>query len=116
MSTARIAITILAAAMSGCTSSWLPWGQADKELPRRLPDGAVEFACAQGRSLVLRHAADGKSVWVIYPDREFRLDRTGATSVERYTNGLTTLTVEPDGIAIDGDGTRQFAGCKRKGS
>jgi hypothetical protein len=103
----------LSFALSGCSTSWLPWARSDEEQPRRLPDGAVEFQCAQGKTLLVRHAADGKSVFVFFPDRGFRLDRS-ASATERYSNGATTLVVESEGIALDVDGTRQYSECTRK--
>lgn len=114
MRKAVIAIVALGAFLTGCSGSLLPWGRSDREQPQRLPEGAVELACAQGKKLVLRYAPDGKSVWVMYPDRQFRLDRVAASASERYSNGPTSLSVEGDAIAIDGDGARQFADCKKK--
>lgn len=109
-----LSILALSLALSGCSTSWLPWARSDEEQPKRLPEGAVEYQCAQGRTLLVRHAADGKSVWVFFTDREFRLDRSASSTAERYSNGATTLTVESEGIALDVDGTRQYSDCKRK--
>lgn len=110
----RISILALSFALSACSSTWLPWSRSDEEQAKRLPDGAVEFQCAQAKTLLVRHATDGKSVWVFFPDREFRLDRSASSANERYSNGATTMTVESEGIALDVDGTRQYAECKRK--
>lgn len=109
-----LSILALSFALSGCSTSWLPWARSDEEQPKRLPEGAAEFQCAQGRTLLVRHSADGKSVWIFFPDREFRLDRSASSAAERYSNGTTTMTVEPDGIALDIDRVRQYSDCKRK--
>lgn len=109
-----LSILALSFALSACSTSWLPWARSDEEQPRRLPEGAVEYQCAQGRTLLVRHAADGKSVWLFLPDREFRLDRSPSGAGERYSNGPTTMTVEADVVALDVDGARQYADCKRK--
>lgn len=108
-----IAAAALAVLLGGCAGSWLPWGHSDREQPRRLPEGAVELDCAQGRKLLVRHFADGKSAWIILPDREFRLDRAPGPA-ERYTNGATTLSVDGDASSLDIDGSRQYADCKRR--
>jgi len=113
MSKTGIAIVALGALLGGCSGGWVPWGSSDREQPRRLPDGAVELACAQGKRLVVRYVPDGKSVWIMQPDREFRLDRIAAGG-ERYTNGPATLVAEGDAVALDADGTRQFSDCKKK--
>jgi len=107
-------VVAMSAVMTGCGGGWWPFARSDGEQPRRLPEGAVEHACAQGKRLLLRHAPDGKSVWVIYPDREFRLDRLAAGPGERYSNGVSTLIAEVDGISLDSNGIREFAECKRK--
>jgi len=107
-------VVALSAIMTGCAGGWWPFSRSDDEQPRRLPAGAVEYSCAQGKRLLLRHAPDGQSVWVIYPDREFRLDRLATAPGERYSNGVSTLIAEVDGISLDSDGSRQFAECKRK--
>ncbi|MCC6531799.1 MAG: MliC family protein [Burkholderiales bacterium] len=104
----------LAVMLAGCAGGWWPWGGAGREQPVRLPEGAIEYACAEGKRLLVRYAADGKSAWVIYPDREFRLDRAGAG--ERFSNGATTLLLQGDEAMLDADGARQFAECKRKPS
>lgn len=109
-----VVILALSVALSGCSTSWLPWSRSDDEQPRRLPEGAVELHCAQAKTLLVRYAADGKSVWVMLPDREFRLDRGAAAGGERYGNGTTTMLVQAEGIALDIDGTRQFSDCRRK--
>lgn len=114
MSKAGIAVFALSALLTGCSGGWVPWGSSDKEQPRRLPDGATDLQCAQNKRLVVKYSGDGKSVWVLFPDREFRLDRVATSSTERYTNGPTSLTVESDGIALDVDGARQYAGCSKK--
>lgn len=111
----KLSIAVIALALlSGCSGGWRPWGNADREQSQRLPDGAVELSCAQAKRLVVRYAADGTSVWVMLPDRQFRLDRVAGSSAERYSNGASTLTVEGDGIVLDADGARQFSDCKKK--
>jgi hypothetical protein len=109
-----ISILALSFVLSACSTNWLPWARSDEEQPKRLPEGAVEFQCAQAKTLLVRHAADGKSVWIFFPDREFRLDRIASSANERYSNGATTMTVESEGIALDADGTRLYAACNRK--
>jgi membrane-bound inhibitor of C-type lysozyme len=109
-----LSILALSFALSACSTRWLPWARSDQEQPRRLPEGAVEYQCAQDKALLVRHAADGKSVWVFFPDREFRLDQSAAGGAKRYSNGPTTMTVEADVVGLDVDGARQYADCKRK--
>lgn len=113
-SKATVAAIAAAALLSGCTGGWWPFGLGAK--PRdpaaRIPPGATQYLCEGNKRLLVRHTADGKSAWVIYPDREFRLDRAAADG-ERYTNGITTLSVQGEETVLEENGQRLFAGCKR---
>jgi len=111
----QVSVAVIAAAMavSGCSSLW-PFGGGKSEDPNRVPPGVTEYSCAQGKRLLVRYAADGKSAWVIYPDREFRLDRVASGSGERFTNGVSTLATQGDEALLDAEGARQFTDCKRK--
>jgi membrane-bound inhibitor of C-type lysozyme len=116
MDTSRIAAALLATMLGGCSGGWWPFGRSDAELPNRIPAGATEYACAQGKRLLVRHSADGKSAWVILPDREFRLDRVAAGPGDRFSNGVSTLQVQGEEAVLESEGSRQFADCKRKGT
>jgi len=102
--------------LAGCSGGggWWPFGGSSQPAPERIPAGATEYACADNKRLLVRYTPDGKSAWVIYPDREFRLDRVASGSGERYTNGSTTLATQGDEVLLEADGARQFGGCKKK--
>ena len=108
-----IAVTLLAMAASGCSGGWWPFGRSGGEA-NRIPSGASEFVCAEGKRLIVRFDDGAKSAWVFLPDREFRLQQSG--SPDRYTNGVTTLSLQGDSAHLDSEGSRQFADCKRKSS
>ena len=76
--------------------------------------GAVEYTCAEGKRLFVRFTDSGNSAWVFLPDRELRLDRSGAS--DRYSNATTSLSLAGDSAQLDVEGLRQFADCKRKSS
>lgn len=109
--TRTLSTAALVAIVQGCAGSWWPFGSSDGEAGR-IPPGAVEYMCAEGKRLFVRFTDDGKSAWVILPERELRLDRS-ATS-ERYSNATTTLSLVDDNAQLDVEGARQFADCKRK--
>lgn len=116
----QVARTIMATAaaavmLAGCSSGgWWPFGGSSAPDPNRVPEGATEYACADKKRLLVRYAPDGKSAWVIYTDREFRLDRVPSGSGEQFTNGTTTLATKGDEALLDSEGARQFSDCKRK--
>jgi hypothetical protein len=99
--------------LSGCGGSWWPFGGAAGEA-NRVPAGATEYSCAEGKRLLVRFASDQSYAWVYLPEREFRLDRGG--SDDRYSNGASTLSLQGDSIHLDTEGSRLYADCKRKAS
>ena len=110
----QVAAIGAAALLTACAGSgWWPFGGPSADPSTRVPPGATDYRCAGNKRLFVRHAADGKSAWVIFPDREFRLDRASASSGERFTNGGSTLLVNGDEVALEEGGTRLFTECKR---
>lgn len=105
----RAAIVLLLAVLVGGCGSWWPFGSSSTE-SNRVPAGASEFACAQGRTLYVRLDDDRKSAWAILPEREIRLERA---SDDRYVRGSTTLSLQGDAASLDIEGNRTYADCKR---
>jgi hypothetical protein len=101
-------VALLLPVLIGGCSSWWPFGSSG-ELSR-VPAGATEFACAQGRTLYVRFTDDAKSAWVILPEREFRLERSSA---ERYVSETTTLSLQGDEVNLDIEGHRAYVDCRR---
>jgi hypothetical protein len=101
---------LLVSVLGGCGGSWWPFGGSSDE-SNRVPAGASEFVCAQGKRLYVRLPEEGRSAWVILPEREFRLERA---SDGRYSSASTTLSLQGDAASLDIDGQRQYADCKRK--
>lgn len=99
----------LALLTAGC-SSWWPWGGGSGDVPR-VPPGATAYKCDAGKELFLRYLDGGKSVMVIFPEREFRLDRAAGAGTQ-YSNGQTTLTVDAGTAMLQEGGTVSHANCK----
>lgn len=113
MTTTRtLSVVVLIGLVQGCIG-WWPFGSSDGEAGR-IPPGAVEYTCAEGKRLFVRFTDSGNSAWVFLPDRELRLDRSGAS--DRYSNATTSLSLAGDSAQLDVEGLRQFADCKRKSS
>ena len=109
--TPGIAAIAATALLTACAGGWWPWGGNSEDPSTRIPPGATVYNCAGNKRLFIRHAADGNSAWIIYPDREFRLDRT--SSGDRYSNGVSTLTVQGEETMLEEGGARLFTDCKR---
>lgn len=109
----RYASLIFVAGLAGC-SSWWPWGDSGGEVPR-VPPGATAYKCDGGAELFVRYLDGGKSVMVIYPEREFRLDAVETSSGARYSNGRTTLTTKGNAAALDEGSNVVYSNCKSGG-
>ncbi|MCL4802202.1 MAG: hypothetical protein KJ025_21600 [Burkholderiales bacterium] len=103
-----IAGAALALVITGCTS-WWPWGGSSGEVPR-VPAGATAYKCEAGKELFVRYLDGGKSAMVVFPEREFRLDRVDGGN--RYSNGNTTLTVDGPTAMVQEGSTVTHSNCK----
>lgn len=110
------AATLASVLLAGCGGGWWPLsGSQPRPIPE-VPPGAVAYDCEGGKRLFLRYSNDGKSAWVIFPDREFRLDRIPSGSGEQFSNGPTTLATKGEEALLTENGTLTFANCKRRGN
>jgi membrane-bound inhibitor of C-type lysozyme len=103
-------MTLLAAALAGC-SSWWPFGSGTSERPR-WPADATVYKCDANKQLVVRYLDGGKSAMVMLPERDFRLDLTATASGGRYSNGRTTLQTQGPEAFLEEGGQMLFANCK----
>jgi hypothetical protein len=99
--------------LSACGSTRLwPFGESEGRPPG--PQNAAQYQCNGGKRFYLRMHAGGDA-WVILPEREFRLERTGAAPGRRYSNGAAVLELGPEGAAeatLNDGPAIAFAGCK----
>jgi len=102
----------VAALLAGCSTANL-WPFGDESLERSTaPANAVEYRCAEGKKFYLRNIDKGNAVWLILSEREFALQKTTADAGERYSNGVSTLTIK-DGVArLEENATSTYADCK----
>lgn len=99
------------AGLTGCggASLW-PFGERSTELSR-VPANATEYRCNNERRFYARWLENGAAVWVIYPEREFRLDKVAAEGGNRYSNGAAMLENQDGTISLR-DGNVAFTGCQ----
>lgn len=55
---------------------------------------------------------NGNAAWIIYPDREVRFDKAGASSGVRYGNGSSVLDINGNQTALQDGPAISFTGCK----
>lgn len=107
---------LVAGELTGCAvvDRINPWAGSQEQV--RAPINATEFQCKDRKSFHARFDAAGKSAWVIFPEREFRLDAVESGSGARYSNGRTTLHTRGDeAFVLEGTATL-YADCKRSGA
>jgi hypothetical protein len=112
---AAITIAIGFALLGGCggTSLW-PFGGEPAERTRA-PLDATAYRCDGGRTLHVRMIENGAAAWVILPEREIRLERTGAAAATNYAWRNTLLEIKDGEAALFDGATPLLTGCKRGG-
>lgn len=99
--------------VAGCGSVniW-PLSDSKPASSPRIPENATQFRCEGGKSFYLRYLDSGKSAWVIYPDRQVRLDKLANDAGGGYSNGIATLKFAgAEASLTDGPGI-SYRGCK----
>jgi membrane-bound inhibitor of C-type lysozyme len=103
----------LAAALGGCggfsLGSLNPWSGTVEQV-RLAPADATTYVCEGGKRLIVRYLAADKTVMIVFPEREFRLDATPAGG---YSNGSTTLTEQGDAATLEEAGAKTYTNCKK---
>jgi membrane-bound inhibitor of C-type lysozyme len=114
MNERTLTVLIATVMLAGCSGGgWVPWSRSSADVGGPYtPPGAKGYACEGGKRLLVRVEADAKSAWVIYPDRELRLNRAVSASGEQFSNGRTILTVKDGEAVLEEGGAVQFAKCK----
>ena len=97
----------LSLAACGSFSVW-PFGGGEKFQDRsQAPANATAYQCAGGKKFYVRKLEDG-AVWLILPEREVRLNKTGEG---RFANGAAALELS-GGAATLADGPATLKDCK----
>tara|TARA_B100000768_G_C11193304_1_gene338315 strand:- start:50 stop:424 length:375 start_codon:yes stop_codon:yes gene_type:complete len=63
------------------------------------PEDSIKYNCDKKKIFFLLYLKEKRSVWVILPDREFRLNQIDETQ-NIYTNDITTLEISPEQTQI----------------
>ena len=109
-----LAAALLAVAGCGSINLW-PFGDSKPQEVSRKPANATEYQCNNDRRLYVRYLDNGASAWVIFPEREFRLDKVSSESGARYSNGIAMLARNGDEVSLRDGPTVAFTGCKAGG-
>ena len=112
------AFALIIFVLSSCSSVNLwPFGSGQSQELSRTPANATEYRCNNDRRFYARFLDNGASVWVIFPEREFRLDKVESASTTRYTNRQAILEVnEANEVSLRDGATIAFTGCTAGGA
>lgn len=114
---AQPALACLALLLTGCGSVDLwPFGGGKTQELSRTPASATEYQCNAGKRFYVRYLDNGKAAWVIFPEREFRLDKVASETGARYSNGIAMLETNGNEATLRDGPTAAFTGCKARGS
>ena len=114
--TQSAAIACVAALLSACSSinlDALSFGGIKEQDTSRPPAGATAYQCENSRHFFVRYVDNGAAAWVMLPDREFRLNKTG--SGNSYSNGSDRLELKDKEATLWDGATAAYAGCKAAG-
>ena len=85
-----------------------PFGESGGRELSRTPENATEYRCEGGMRFYVR-PLEGGAMWLILPEREVRLAKTGAG--QTYAAGKLTLQVEGTTATVS-DPPAKYSGCK----
>lgn len=97
--------------LAGCSSVevW-PFGE-DTPVDRTIPANSIEYQCAEGKRFYIRNLDKGSAVWLILSDREVALSKVEGAG-EKYSNGVSTLTIQDGTARLEETPTSIYADCK----
>ena len=74
------------------------------------PEDSIKYDCDKKKTFFLLYLKEKKSVWVILPNREFRLNQIDETP-DIYTNNITTLEISPGQTQIENEKEILYSQC-----
>ena len=77
------------------------------------PEWSIEYNCQKKKIFFLYYLNEKKSVWIILPNREFKLDQI-SESQDIYTNNITTLEISSDNTQIKNEKEIIYSQCVEK--
>lgn len=105
-----ILLSGLLAFLPSCSSIHLnPFGSESGELSRG-PQNATEYVCEGKGHFHVRMLNNGNDAWLIYPDHEVNLPRSGGDN--RYSSGAITLVINGAETSLNDGEKIAYTNCK----
>lgn len=110
---ALLAAAVLALQACGSVNVNLwPFGEERTTERSRVPANATAYQCDGDRKLYVRMLDNGAAAWVILPEREIRLEKTGAAAATNYAYRGTLLEIKgAEAVLLEG-AKPVLTGCK----
>lgn len=105
------AALLLATTLVACGTVKEMW-RTEPEERLVIPQGATAYRCNAGKSFFIRSMDEGRAVWVMLIEREFRLEAPAAGAT-RFTNGRTALNLNGDQASLEEGSVTTYAACVR---
>jgi membrane-bound inhibitor of C-type lysozyme len=100
------------ASLAACSTTNL-WPFGDESLEHSTaPANAMEYQCAEGKKFYVRNIEKGNAIWLILSDREVALQKSAGDAGEKYSNGISTLTINNGEARLEESPTNIYADCK----
>jgi len=86
-----LAVAAVVLMLNGCGGMkvW-PFGADEVASVPGAPANSTAYFCEKNKKFFVRMLDNGATAWVILPEREFALAKSGST----FTNGVSTLTIQ----------------------
>ncbi len=110
---ALVALSSSVLLLNGCSGKMNIWPLGGEKSTERSSTTTVnpgEYLCNAGKRFTVRVVDGGKSVWLILPEREVRLDK-GETG-NRYSSGNTLLELNGSAATLSDGTATTYVDCK----
>ncbi|MBK6638224.1 MAG: MliC family protein [Rhodocyclaceae bacterium] len=120
-STAKTCFAAFAAALvlTGCGSMsfnlW-PFGESSTAVVPKGYENAVEYRCEGGKFFHVRLLDSGKSAWLMWPERQVRLDKSAGEAGAQYSNGIAVLKIDGNKASLSDGPAVALKECLAQGA
>ncbi len=106
---------ILSVAACSSVDKYNPFSE-EKPAEAYKPANSTEYLCEGNKRFFVRMLDKENAAWLIYPDREVRLEKSAEGSGNSYTNSVATLELNGADATLNDGPNISYAGCKAVGT
>lgn len=106
---------ILAVAACSSVDKYNPFTE-EKPAEAYKPSNATEYLCEGNKRFFVRMLDKENAVWLIYPEREVRLEKPAEATASRYTNSVAVLEINGTEAALSDGPNINYTQCKAIGT